>query len=152
MRKLRNLIGLPVVVGGKKIGRLVQAELLDDLSELSGIWVDSALLGTRRIPAENLEMIGRKAVIADSKGMRRRCKAAFPIYRAVSTDGRRLGAITGAEIDEISFLVQALELSSGVWDDLYLGRRRIDSYRVNQPEQEVIVQDSADESSKEEIP
>jgi len=148
MRKLRNLIGMPVVLGGRKIGRLVQAELSSDMSELSGIWVDCGLRGTRRIPAENLEMIGRKAVSVDSRGERRRCKTGFAIRRAVSTDGRRIGAITGAEIDELTFRVQALELSMGLWDDLCSGRRRVDRSAAD-VRAEVILRDSAEEPSKE---
>jgi len=150
MRKLRNLIGMPVVVNGRRLGRLVHAQLTDDLRRLSGVWVDSGLLGTRHIPAENLEMIGCMAVMADDRGKRMRCRVGFGLHRAVATDGRRLGAITGAEIDELSFLVQALELSGGLWDDLYSGRRRILRYTVSPENGEVVVQDSAEQSDKEE--
>lgn len=149
MRKLRNLIGMPVVMDGKRIGRLVQAELSDDLCELSGVWIDAGLFGTRRIPSENLEMIGQLAVTADSRGERKRCKAAFPSFRAVSTDGRRLGAISGAEIDELTFRVQALELSGGFWDDIYSGRSRIYRYRFDPESKTVIVLDSTEANEKE---
>lgn len=148
MRKLRNLIGMPVVMGGRKIGRLAQAELAPDLSELRGIWVDCGLRGTRRIPSENLEMIGQKAVSVDNRGKRARCNAAFTPRRAVSTDGRRLGAITGAEIDELTFRVQALELSLGFWDDLYNGRKRV-CFCTTDAQGEVIVRDSTEEHIKE---
>ena len=54
MRKIRNLIGMPVICRRQKIGRLVQAELSPDLTRLEGIWVDSGLKGTRYIPAEHV--------------------------------------------------------------------------------------------------
>ena len=47
MRRIRNLIGLPVIRGGRKIGRLLQAELSEDLPRLQGVWVDCGLRGTR---------------------------------------------------------------------------------------------------------
>ena len=149
MRKMRNLTGMPVVMNGRKIGRLMQAELTEDLKALSGIWIDAGLRGSRHIPAENIEMIGNKAVSVDSEGRRGHCSTGFRPRRALSTGGRRLGAITGAEIDEITFAVQALELSGGLWDDLYSGRRQIRSYTVDPHSADVILQDSADKSVKE---
>ena len=58
MRKLRALIGLPVVVNNHRIGRVVQAELSTDLTQLLGVWIDAGLLGTRFIPADSLGMLG----------------------------------------------------------------------------------------------
>ena len=148
MRKLRNLIGMPVICHRRKIGRLVQADLSPDLKRLEGIWVDCGLRGTRHIPCEQLSMIGEHAVIADDRGSRKKCAARSLLRRAVSTDGTRLGAITGAEVDEISFLVRALELTRGFWDDLCLGRRRVETYSVQGSE--VIVLDSTQDSEWEE--
>ena len=71
------------------------------------------------------------------------------LYRAISTDGRRIGAITGAEIDEISFLVTALELARGLWDDLISGRDRVTGYSVSPDALEVIVIDSTKTDDKE---
>jgi len=149
MRKLRNLTGMPVVMGGRKIGRLTEAELTEDLSALSAVWIDAGLKGTRRIPAENLEMIGQKAVAADCIGVRSKRGSPFRVRRAISTDGRRLGAITGAEIDEISFAVTALELSGGLWDDLYLGRKSIRSFTIDARTGNVLLRDAADKPGKE---
>ena len=152
MRKIRNLIGMPVSCRRQKIGRLVQAELSPDLKQLEGIWVDRGLRGTRYIPAEHVGTIGEVAVLADSFGRRRRCSAAPLIYRAVSTDGERIGAVVGAEIDEISFLVGALEVTRGFWDDFYSGRLRVEGYRVKPERSEVIVVDSTQDEEKEDGP
>ena len=86
MRKIRNLIGMPVICRRQKVGRLVQAELSPDLKRLDGIWVDSGLRGTRYIPAEHVGTIGQVAVLADNRGRRRRCNTEPLLYRAVSTD------------------------------------------------------------------
>ena len=140
MRKIRNLIGMPVICRRQKIGRLVQADLSDDLKRMEGIWVDGGLRGTRYIPAEQLGMIGEMAVFADGPGRRKRCSGKSLLRRAVSTDGSRLGAIVGAEVDEISFLVCALELTRGFWEDLYLGRMRVEGFSVHG--REAIITDS----------
>ena len=140
MRKLRSLTGMSVVCGSRRIGRLLRTELTADLRQLSGIWVGAGLIGTRFIPAERLEMLGRVAVMAEDRGKRRPMRSSPLLKRAVSTDGRRLGAITGAEIDELSFGVIALELSAGLWDDLAHHRQRVTRYTVNPDNGEVIIE------------
>ena len=141
MRKLRNLTGMPVIFRRQKIGRVIQAQLSSDMRELEGIWVDCGLRGTRYIAADHIGTIGEAAVIADQRGKRRRMNTKPLICRAVSTDGRRLGAIVGAEIDEVNMMVSALELSRGVWDDIYYGRIRITRYNAGENSSEAIVLD-----------
>ena len=148
MRKLRNLTGIAVICNRKKIGRVIQAQLSDDLSALEGIWVDCALRGTRYIAAEHIGTIGEVAIIADHRGKRRRMNARSMIYRAVGTDGRRIGAITGAEIDEVSLMVNALELSRGFWDDIYNGRSIIRKYSVNAEAGETVIVDSNEQNKE----
>ena len=150
MRKLRNLAGMPVICHRKKIGRLVQAELSPDYTRMEGIWVDCGLKGTRYIPVEQLSMIGERAVLSDSRGRRRRCNVHSMLRRAVSTDGARLGAIVGAEVDELSFLVCSLELTRGFWDDMRAGRSRVEHFNAQKDGAEIIVLDSTQEEEKEE--
>ena len=146
MRNVRGLIGMPVVCQGRRCGRVLRAELAGDLMRLDGLWVGAGLRGARFIPAERLELLGSAAVIADSAGARRRMKPSILPMRAVSSDGRRLGAITGAEIDALSFQVTSLELSAGVWDDLVRGRARVCRYTVNRKGGEVVVDPAEYES------
>ena len=149
MRKLRNLAGMPVLCQRQRIGRLVQAELSEDLMRLEGIWVDGGLRGTRYIPAEQLGMIGEVAVIADGRGVKRRCGARPLFVRAVDAGGERLGAIVGAEVDELSFQVRALELTRGFWDDIAAGRERVERYTAQPERNLVIVLDAAEDQERE---
>lgn len=139
MRKLRNFTGLPVVCGKRRIGRVLRGELTEDLRQLKGIWVYAGMRGNRFIPAEHLELLGKVAVMADSDGKRGRMTFQALFMRATATDGTRAGAITGAEIDEISFAVTALELSAGFWDDLLHGRGQVTRFIVNRQSGEVII-------------
>ena len=136
MRKIRALIGMPVVVGNRRVGRVIQAELSEDLTRLDGLWMDAGLRGTRFIPSEQLEMLGRVAVMADDMGRRGRMRAEPLFRRAIGTDGRRLGAVTGAEL---TFSVRALELSRGLWEDLARGRDRIRTFTLNRENGDVVV-------------
>lgn len=144
MRKIRSLIGLPVLWRGKKLGRLIQAELSDDLGRLEGVWVDCGLKGTRFITAEHLSMIGELAVHSDDKGQRRRCTSASFLMRAISTGGTRIGAAVGAEIDELSFIVTSLEITHSFWEDIYSGRSRCEAFTLKAGQNEVILAKPAD--------
>lgn len=148
MRKIRSLIGMPVVVSNRRIGRVIQTELTEDLSQLRGLWIDAGLRGTRFISSERLALLGQVAIMADDSGERDRCRATPLFRRAIGTDGSRLGAITGAEIDELSFRIESLELSRGIWDDLLYGREHIRHFTLNPDNGSVIL--GAAESEKEE--
>jgi len=138
MKRIRTMIGMPVVLNDRRIGRVVQVELSDDLRRMEALWIGGGFRGTRRIPAESIAMLGEVAIVSDDAGVRKRLSASPLFRRAVGTDGRRLGAITGAEIDEISFSVSALELTQGFWDDLLTGRQRILHYTLNRENGNVI--------------
>ena len=139
MKNLRALTGLPVVCHGRRVGRTLQGALSDDLKRLKGIWVSAGLGGTRWIPSEALQMLGQVAILADDPGERGRATPCPLFRRATAIDGTRLGAVTGAEIDEMTFAVTALELSRGFWDDLANGRQRVRAYTVNRETGEVLV-------------
>lgn len=133
------MIGMSVVCKNRSVGRMLQAELAEDLSRLSGIWVSAGFRGTRWLSAEALELLGQVAILSDGPGTRRRMRIAPLFRRATGTDGTRLGAITGAEIDELSFAVTALELSRGFWDDLSDRRRRVTRFTANRETGEIII-------------
>lgn len=142
MKRMRALIGLPVISNGKRIGRVVRCELSEDLSMLEGIWITAVFFGSRFIPRDHLGVLGEVSIVSDTAGCRRRCRDKGVLRRAVGTDGSRIGAITGAEIDELTFRVQALELSCGVWDDLLNGRKRVQTFTLNQATGSVVIDDS----------
>lgn len=144
MQKLRALTGMPVVCGKRRIGRVVQAELDGDLRTLAGLWVSAGARGTRFIPAEHIQLLGSAAVLADDPGRRGRLRAEPMLLRAISTDGRRLGAITGAELDPLTLGVAALELSEGVWEDLRRPRRRVLRYKVDPRTRDVVIDPEQD--------
>lgn len=139
MKKIRTLIGLPVVLNEHRIGRVVRCELSEDLSQFEGIWVTAVVFGTRFIPSEHLSVLGQVSIVTDTAGQRKRCREKSLLRRAVSTDGRRIGAITGAEINELSFRVEALELSCSVWEDLLNGRKHIHTFTLNQATGDVVI-------------
>ena len=112
-KTLRSLNGLPVVCAGKRIGRVAQAALSDDLTRMDGLWVDAGLGGARFVPAEAIEVLGEVSVTVDMPGKRQKMQKT------------RLGAVVGANVDCVTFQVTSLTVSTGYWDDLLYGRLNI---------------------------
>ena len=137
MKNLRLLVGMPVICEGRKLGRVVQAQVSGELTRMTGLFVDAGLKGTRFIPAEDVNVLGDVAVLVRSAGRRGvRAQCGYP-RRALAPDGKRLGAICGAGVNEESLNVEALELSVGWLEDMLTGRRRVSRFTVNQPGGEV---------------
>lgn len=139
MRSIRSLIGMPVVVANRRLGRVIQIALSDDLTRAEGIWLDAGLRGTRYVPMDSVRLIGSVAITADDAGKRRAMRAQPLFRRAISTDGQRIGAITGAEINALSFQVEALEVSVSVWSDLLYGRAHALSFTADRENGSVII-------------
>ena len=146
MKNIRSLIDMPVICCGKKTGRVAQVCLSAERKRMDGLWVDAGLSGTRFVPAEHICRLGDAAILTDFPGRRMRCAQQPLFLRALDADGVRLGAISGADIDEITFRVEALELSRGYLDDFLRGRVRVRSFTVNPQDGSVIVHLSGEDS------
>jgi uncharacterized protein YrrD len=136
---MRSLRGMSVVIEARPVGRVVQILLSDDLRRVEGIWIDAGFKGVRFIDAERISVIGSRAIIADDTGERVRLKPNPLFLRAVSTAGRRLGAVVGAEIDEVSLTVTSLILSLGYLEDLTRGEVRIGDYAYDAENRRVVI-------------
>ncbi len=60
-KSLRSLGGLPVLCAGKRIGRVAQASLSDDLRRMDGLWVDAGLCGSRFVARRSLRCLATSA-------------------------------------------------------------------------------------------
>ena len=138
MRSIRSMIGLPVLMEGKPIGHLVDVELDEELKRMTGLYLDGGLSGTRRVAKEQVKLLGQVSVMVADKGQRARPKEAR-LRRALTTDGSRVGAVTGALINERTQGVEALELTRGYLDDLMRGRQWIFRYAVNRTSGDVLI-------------
>ncbi len=139
MKSMFSVIGLPVISNGKKLGRVAEAALSDDLTRLTGIYAECGFKGSRFIPSGQMRLIGDVAILCDGEGYRARVQRVPWPKRAVTTDGRRLGAITGVMLDESTFAVVALQLSLGLIDDLLSGRKWISSFSVSPASGDIVL-------------
>lgn len=136
---LRTLCGLRVIRDGVCLGRVVQGCLCDTLTALDGFWLDRAVAGMRFVSAEHICVLGRHSIIIDYPGERLRMKPKPLMVRAVSTDGRRLGAIVDAGIDERTLAVEELALNPGWIEGLIHGLIRIRRFKCDLANARVVV-------------
>lgn len=130
MKNARSILGMPVVKGGRKIGRVTGVDYNRSLRALAGVWVYCGVRGTRYIARTGLSMLGDVALLATQSGKRTHFDEPPLFRRALSTSGGRVGAITDALIDENTLEVPALELSLGYLDDFTGGRQRVWQFKV----------------------
>ena len=129
MTSIRALLGLPVVLRGKRIGRVVDASLDQALRKLQGLYADCGLRGSRLIPAAQIRLLGEVCVLADGEGNRERPEAA-KLRKVLRADGALYGAVTGALVCERGMNVEALEISRGFFEDFLYGREWLYRYAV----------------------
>lgn len=142
--------GMKVINEGKCIGRVIQAELSGDMKALDGLWIDRALLGIRFINAEHICVFGTESVIVDNPGVHLRIRPSKLFVRAVTTGGKRTGAVFDAAIDEQTLCVKALALNKGWLYSVMKGPVYIYSYKYDPITSRVIIPE--DISGKEDLP
>ena len=147
MKNMRLLVGMPVICNGRKLGRVVQAEISEDLTRMTGLFIDAGFRGTRFIPADDVNMLGEVAILVESSGHRSERKDCGYPRRALDLNGRRLGAICGADVNETSLNIESLELSLGWLEDVLAGRKRVTQFSVSQPGGEVVIIELEEETT-----
>ena len=127
---LKRLIGLPVILEGKRIGIVERGVLTKDGKNLRGLLVRDGLRVSRWIDAKNIVLMGKLSVISRARPSRPPKASDFKLFRVTDTAGLRVGIVTDALLDEETLHVTALEISSGPMDDLIDGRFFATSFEV----------------------
>lgn len=122
MRRLNEVIGLPVMCGGRRVGVVSSLCLSPDARDVTGLNMQRGFRGSIFVPGRSIRLLGEKQVeVAPLKEEKARHAARFgPVCNA---QGMKLGLITDAAIDERTLHVTALEVTFGPIDDLISGRR-----------------------------
>ena len=133
------MIGLPVICGEKRLGRVSAATIARDGGSLAGVAVRGGLGGAKWVPAEGILCLGALCVLVRSGCGRRRGPRPFVPGRVSDTGGMRLGRVTVARVDERTLAVDALEITFGPLDDLLTGRRWVRDFTIHPLTGDVVV-------------
>lgn len=122
MKRLNELIGLPVMCGGQRMGFVSALCLSPDVHDVIGLNLQRAFRSGIFVPESGIRRLGDRFVeIERPQSQKARAPAKFS--PACDAQGMQLGVITDAAIDEKTLHVAALEISFGPLDDLIGGRR-----------------------------
>jgi len=150
VKGVKTFVGMPVILGGRRIGHVACLTLDEGLRKVTGLRIARGLRGNRFIPSNAVSLLGDVVVLVTEEGVRPSGERGLNLRRATTTDGQILGAITGALIDERTLSVAALELSSGWWEDLARGRRYVYGWTASQGESVILECDGERGSEHEE--
>lgn len=123
MIRLGRLSGLPVVLGGRMIGRVEQAVLTPDARRLRGLVIRHGLGAARWVAAADVRLIGEVSVIIAARPGKLPQGADFALTTVRDTGGMRLGRVTDVFLDPATMETAALEVSLGLVEALTIGRQ-----------------------------
>lgn len=149
MKRLNQMIGLPVMCGERRLGFVSSLCLSTDAHDLTGLNMRRGLHASMFIPASCIHVMEDTRVEV-AAGQRERARKALRLGPACDGEGMRLGVVSDAAIDERTLRVKALELTFGPVDDLLRGRRWIRRFTVDPATGEVIVSLEEDDGCKHE--
>lgn len=130
MIRLAGVVGLPVALEGRMVGRVEQTVLSPDGHRLRGLVLRHGLSGARWAGAESIDVLGRVAVVLRRKPGKLPPHADFLLTSVKDSAGLNLGRVTDVYINPDTLRVTALEISLGLVEDISLGRMMARSYVV----------------------
>ncbi len=146
MVKTSQLVGLPVVTTGEGsiYGRVRDVSLAVNRKSVWGIMVErNNLMRTSRwIPYEGILLVGDVSILIKEgqRGVKQIPPDAVVLPKKARTlGGEDAGMVQDIWMDEKTGRVEALLLSSSLWDDLRRGRTAVKQYAHLDDEQDIVV-------------
>ena len=124
MKRLNEMIGLPVMCGGSKVGVVASMCLSPDSRAIDGFNIRRGLRSGLFVPGTHVcGMSDKRIEIVSAQGSA--AQREKELGTVCDRRGKAVGLITDAAIDEQTLQVIALEVTFGPVDDLMDGRRWI---------------------------
>ncbi len=120
--RLGQVIGLPVVLHGRMIGRVEQTWLTEDGRHLRGLVMRRGLGAARWSPWEDVLALGEVSVILRREPGKPPKGGGDGLHAVKDTGGMNLGRVTDVYVSRVTGRVTALEISLGLIEELTCGR------------------------------
>lgn len=137
--RLNSVLGLPVILRGRMIGRVERAVITRDGRSLRGLMIRRGLGGAKWIESERIAVLGEVSVIVDKESARLPRDADFDLGMVKDTAGMTLGWVTDVLLNPATYRVTGLELTLGFMEELLGGRLVARSWTVIPGTDEVLV-------------
>lgn len=120
--RLNGILGLPVILRGRMIGRVERGVVTSDGRSLRGLTVRRGLGGAKWIESGHIVVLGEVSVIVDNEPTRLPRDAGFDLGTVKDTGGMPLGWVTDVFLHPVTYRVTGLELTLGLMEELLGGR------------------------------
>ena len=137
--RLGQLLGLPVILEGRMVGRIERAVITPDGECLRGVMLRRGLGGAKWASRDHIEVLGEVSVILKHPPTRVPKDADFAFHGVRDTGGMALGWVTDAYLHTGSFRLTALEVSLGLMEELRGGRYLARKWSVTPETGEVLI-------------
>ena len=138
MKRLNEVIGLPVMCGGQRMGFVSALCLSPDAHDVIGLNMQRSFRGGIFVPESGIRRLGERFVEID-RPQAQKTRPGAKFAPACDTQGMQLGLITDAAIDEQTLHVTALEISFGPLDDLIGGRRWVHRFTAEEHTGRIVI-------------
>ena len=137
--RLAGVLGLPVILRGRMIGRVERAVVTADGRSLRGLAIRRGLGGARWVEAHQIVVLGEVSVVIDDSPTRLPHEADFALRMVKDTGGMTLGWVTDVLLNPVTYRVTGLELTLGFMEELLGGRLIARSWTVVPGTNQVLV-------------
>ena len=137
--RLNSVLGLPVILRGRMIGRVERAVITADGRALRGLLIRRGLGGAKWIGSDQILVVGEVSVIIDGEPARVPHDADFELGTVKDTGGMALGWVTDVFLNPATCRVTGLELTLGLMEELMGGRLIARSWTVVLGTRQVLV-------------
>ena len=128
--RLNRVVGLPVILGERRVGHVERVALTPQARQLRGLVIRNGLGGARWVPREGVSVLGDVSLVLREAPGRMPSEAPEVPRRVTDGSGLTLGRVTDAWIRPDTLEVTALEITLGLLEDLLHGRLRLRDWAV----------------------
>lgn len=128
--RLGRVLGLPAILGERRMGHVERTVLDRDGRQLRGLIIRRGLGSARWVSREGVGVLGDVSVILSSTPVRPPRDTDFALTTVKDESGLTLGRVTDVWLCPETMAVTALEVTLGPLEDMRTGRLRVQEWTV----------------------
>lgn len=128
--RLMRVLGLPVILGQKRIGHVERVFLDEQGRRVRGVVIRRSLGPRRWIRREGVQVLGDVSMVLAETPVRLPRDTQDVPHRVTDENGLTLGRVTDAWLQADTLAVRALEVTLGPCEDLLRGRLRVHGWAI----------------------
>ena len=128
--RLQRVLGLPVILGQKRIGHVERVALDEQGKQVRGVVIRHGIGPRRWACRESVQVLGDVSLVLHRTPVRMPRDTEDAPHRVTDESGLTLGRVTDAWLQADTLGVSALEVTLGPCEDLLRGRLRVHGWTI----------------------